>query len=107
PRTTTRGPGPTTRSNSLSRCARPEPAPRATSAIRTSGFRPLVDEAGDLCHHLRDRPRRGNVVERNRDVEAIFQFGDRLENLQRIEPEVGDQVALERGLERSATAVVT
>ena len=48
--------------------------------------------------HLRDRARRRHVVDRHRDVEPIFELGHELEYLERIEAEIGDEIALEHGL---------
>ena len=42
----------------------------------------------------------GTSFERNRDVEPIFELGDHLEDLQRIESEIGDEIAVERRLDR-------
>ena len=37
-----------------------------------------------------------NAFKRNGDVEVIFELADELENLQRVEAEIGEQFALGR-----------
>jgi len=52
--------------------------------------------------HLRDRARRRHVLHRHGDAEPIFELGDELEDFQRIEAEIGDEVAAERRLDGPA-----
>ena len=59
------------------------------------------DEAAHLGHDLRDRPDVGQVVQRHGNVEMIFQFAHEFENLERVESQVGQQLALERRLDRT------
>lgn len=42
-----------------------------------------------------------HVVQRHGDGEVIFQFTDKLENLERIEPQVCQQLVVELGLDRA------
>src|SRR5262249_14745817 len=75
------------------------PAPRAASAASTSRVRPRVDEAGHLRDDLADGARGRNVVQRNRNVEAILELGDHFEHLERIEAEIGHAIAGEGRLD--------
>lgn len=58
------------------------------------------NQLGNLRHDLRDRSRRGHVVQRNGNLESIFELRDQFEHLERIEAEVGHQIVLERRLDR-------
>ena len=41
-------------------------------------------------------------IERDRDPEAVFEFADEFENLQRVEAQVGQEFAVRRGVDRPA-----
>ena len=59
-----------------------------------------VDETSDLAHDLRDGPNVVEIVQRHRDFEVILELADQFKNLERIEAEVGEQLALRGGLDR-------
>ena len=63
----------------------------------------MVCMSGD---HLPYGPRRGYVVQRNGNVEPVLEFGDHFEDLQRVEPEIGDQITRERRLNRPAADIL-
>ena len=44
-----------------------------------------------MRNHLRNRAHRWHVVDRHGDVEAVLEFGHELEDLERIEAEIGDR----------------
>ena len=52
------------------------------------------DEAPDLFDHVSHRPDVGQVVQRDVDIEAIFQFANEFEHLKGIETQTGQQLAL-------------
>ena len=60
-----------------------------------------VDESGDLRDDLGDGARGGDIVQRDGDVEAIFELSDDFENLQGVEAEIGGEIA-RRASARSA-----
>ena len=70
---------------------------------RRSSCRPPLC-AGEVPHfgdHLRDGADAAQIVERDGDIEMILQFSHDLEHLQRVEPKVGEQLALRRRLDRT------
>ena len=50
----------------------------------------------ELC----DGESRRHVFDRDRDAEAFFELGDEFENLERIEPEISDEIVVEPWLDR-------
>jgi len=63
---------------------------------------PRRHERAYLSRDLRDGAHVREVVRRYRNVEMIFDLADHLEHLEGIEPEVGEQLAVERRLDRKA-----
>jgi len=55
-----------------------------------------------VCNDLCNRAHRRDVLDRDGDIEPIFELGDQLEDLERIEAEIGDEIALERRLDGPA-----
>jgi len=58
--------------------------------------------AGEVPHfgdHLRDGADATQIVERDGNIEMILQFSHDLEHLQRVEPKVGEQLAVRRRLD--------
>ena len=43
----------------------------------------------------------GHVVERHGNLEVIFQFADKLKHLERVEPQIRQQFAVELRLDRT------
>jgi len=77
------------------RRARPKPS--------VSGSRPRLGLAGqppDLAGNLGHGANVGQRVQRHGDVEVIFQLAYELQDLKRIETEVGEQLALGPGIDR-------
>jgi hypothetical protein len=62
----------------------------------------LGDQPSDLAGNLGDGADVGQRVQRNGDVEVIFQLADELQDLERVETEVGEQLALRQGIDRPA-----
>ena len=76
------------------RRARPRPS--------VSGSRPCLGLAGqppDLAGNLGDGANVGQRVQRHGDVEVILQLAYELQNLKRVETEVGEQFALGPGFD--------
>ena len=63
---------------------------------------PRGEEARHLRDDLRNRPRCRHFIERYRDVEPALELRDHVKDLQRIEPEIGDELALERRFDGTA-----
>ena len=69
------------------------------------GSRPRLrfgDQPSDLAGNLGDGANVGQRVQRNGDVEVIFQLADEFQDLERVETEVGEQLALGPGIDRTA-----
>ena len=71
---------------------------RARRSCRSSF---CFDEVPDLVDHLLDGADTTQIVERHGDIEVILQLTHDLEHLQRVEPKVGEQLALQRRLDRT------
>ena len=97
---------PSTRTCSRRRVVRHRRAPAAACEAVHQLVGRSSTSARHLGHDLCDRPRGRHVVERNRDVEPILQFRDDLEHLQRVEAEVGHQIAVQRRLDRATAHVL-
>ena len=72
---------------------------RPVGRSRGSSF--CAGQAPDLIDHLCDRADATQIVERDGDIEMILQFSHDLEHLQRVEPKVGEQLALRRRIDRT------
>jgi len=55
-----------------------------------------------MRNHLCNRAHRWHVLDRHGDVEAVLEFGHELEDLERIEAKIGDEIARERRLDGPA-----
>ena len=60
------------------------------------------DEAAHLGHDLSDRANVGQIVQRHGNLEVIFQFAHQFKHLERVEPQVRQQLVVERRLDRTA-----
>ena len=56
------------------------------------------DQPPHLSDDLRHRADVVQVIQRHRNLEVIFELADQFKNLERVEPEVGQQLALLRRL---------
>ena len=76
--------------------------PAAARALRqivasVTSWRPAAGQPADFGGDLTDGADVSQVVQRHGDVEVIFELADELEDLQRVEAQIGQQLALGRG----------
>src|ERR1700694_3243173 len=81
---------------------RPRRALEKEFETSSSAGRPSLHELRDLSDHLRHGACGGHVIQRYVNVESILELRDNFEHLQRVEAEVGNEIAVERRLDRPA-----
>src|SRR4029453_12908443 len=68
----------------------------------SSRARLLLDEATKMRVDLRDGADFLDVIQRDRDIEAVLELGDQLEDQQGIEAEIQYEIAVRRRFDRPA-----
>src|SRR5947199_110308 len=73
---------------------------RAARWSESSSASPLVDQSAKMLANLSNGADRLDVVQRDRDVEAVLELGNQLEEEQGVEAEIEREIALGRRLDR-------